>query len=148
MLIVSLHYYLRATRCGGDIVTLLWFRPSVCQWVSVSVCPCVTLLPCERDRNWTILCIFIKLGTLLNYDKRMNPIDFGGQRSKVKVTMDIYGNKLVNTMATKPLCISWSNLADMLTMMRGWTLLILEVRGQRSRSQWTRAEISCEPNTD
>ena len=28
----------------------------------------------------------------------MNPIDFGGQRSKVKVTMDIYGNKLVNTI--------------------------------------------------
>ena len=24
------------------------------------------------------------------YDKRMNPIDFGCQRSKVKVTMDIY----------------------------------------------------------
>ena len=27
----------------------------------------------------------------------MNPIDFGSQRSKVKVTMDIFGNKLVNT---------------------------------------------------
>ena len=26
----------------------------------------------------------------------MHPIDFEGQRSKVKVTMDIYGNKLVN----------------------------------------------------
>ena len=26
----------------------------------------------------------------------MHPIDFGGQRSKVKVTLDIYGNKLVN----------------------------------------------------
>ena len=32
----------------------------------------------------------------------MNPIDFGGQKSKVKVTMDIYGNKLVNTIKTKP----------------------------------------------
>ena len=30
----------------------------------------------------------------------MNPIDFGGKRSKVKVTMDIYGNKLVNTIET------------------------------------------------
>ena len=130
----SLLFYPCATRCEGDIVTLLWFRPSVC--------PCVTLWPCERDRNWTILCIFIKLGTLLNYDERMNPIDFGGQRSKVKVTMDIYGNKLVNTIATKLLCASWSNLADMLAMVRGWTLLILEVRGQRSRSQWTYMEIS------
>ena len=38
--------------------------------------------------------------------------------------MDIYGNKLVNKVDTKPLCISLSNLADMLTMVRGWTLLI------------------------
>ena len=66
----------------------------------------------------------------------MDPIDFGDQRSKVKVTIEIYGNKLVNTMETKPLCISSSNFADMLTIVTGWTLLILEVRGQRSRSQW------------
>ena len=72
----------------------------------------------------------------------MNPIDFGGQSSKVNITMDIYRNKLVNMIETKPLCISLSNLAEMLTMMRGWTLLILEVRGQRSRSQWTYSEIS------
>ena len=32
----------------------------------------------------------------------MNPIDFGGQRSKVKVTIDIYGYKLVNTIKTEP----------------------------------------------
>ena len=51
--------------------------------------------------------------------------------------MDIYGNKLVNTIETKPLHISLSNLQDMLTVMRGCTLLILEVRGQRSRSHWT-----------
>ena len=31
--------------------------------------------------------------------------------------MDIYGNKLVNMIETKPLCISLSNLADMLTMV-------------------------------
>ena len=48
----------------------------------------------------------------------MNPIDFGGQRSKVKVTIERYGNKLVNTIETKPLCASSSNLADMLTMVR------------------------------
>ena len=48
----------------------------------------------------------------------MNPIDFEGQRSKVKVTMDIYGNKLVNMIETKS-CISLSNLADILRMMRG-----------------------------
>ena len=60
----------------------------------------------------------------------MNPIDFGSLRSEVKVTMDIYGNKLVNMIETKPLCISLSNLADMLTMVRGWNVLILEVRSK------------------
>ena len=59
----------------------------------------------------------------------MNPIDCEGQRSKVKVTMDIYVNKLVNTIESKLLCTSLSNLADMLTIVRGWTLLIFEVRG-------------------
>ena len=37
--------------------------------------------------------------------------------------MDIYGNKLVNTKEPKPLCISSSNLAEMLIMVRGWSLL-------------------------
>ena len=85
---------------------------------------------------------FVKLGRHVNHDERMHPIDYRGQRSKVKVTMDIYGNKLVNTIETKPLHISLSNLQDMLTVMRGCTLLILEVRGQRSRSHWTSMEIS------
>ena len=48
----------------------------------------------------------IKLGRHVNYGERMNPIDFGGQRLKVKVTMDIYENKLVNMISTKPLCAS------------------------------------------
>ena len=76
------------------------------------------------------MCFLIKLSRHVNHDERMNPIDFGGQRSKVKVTMDIYGDKLLNTIETKLLCIFSSNLAEMLTMVRGWTLLILEVKGQ------------------
>ena len=44
--------------------------------------------------------------------------------------MDIYGNKLVNMIETKLLCISLSYLADMLRIMRGRTLLISEVKGQ------------------
>ena len=55
---------------------------------------------------------FVILGRHIKNDERMNPIDFGDQRSKVKVTMDIYGNKLVNMIETKPLCISLSYLAD------------------------------------
>ena len=109
--------YPRATRCGGDIVTLLWFRPSVCPCVRVCVVPSVRG-PCEHDRDYTVACFFVKLSRHVKHDKRMNPIDFGGQRSKVKVTMDIYRNKLVNTIETKPFCISLSNLVDMLTMVR------------------------------
>ena len=44
--------------------------------------------------------------------------------------MDIYGNNLVNTIETKTLCTSSSNLAGMLIIVRGWTLLVLEVKGQ------------------
>ena len=74
------------------------------------------------------MCFLIKLCRHVSHGGGMNPIGFGGQRSKVKVTMDIYGNKLVNMIETKPLCISSSNLAEMLTMVRGWTLLIVEVK--------------------
>ena len=55
--------------------------------------------PCEHDRDYTVAYFFVKLGKHVNRDKRMNPIDFGGQKKKkVKVTMDINGNKLVNTI--------------------------------------------------
>ena len=65
------------------------------------------------------MCFLTRLVRHVGHGKRKKPIDFGGQRSKVKVTMDINGNKLVNTIETKPLCISSSNLAEMLTMLRG-----------------------------
>ena len=70
-----------------------WFRPSVHG-------------PCEHDRDYTVAYFFVRLGRHVNHDERMNPIEFGGQRSKVKATMDIYGNKLVTTIETKPLCAS------------------------------------------
>ena len=98
------------SRCGGDIVTLLWFYGSV----RLSVRG-----PCEHNRDYTVTCFFVKLGRHVNHGEKMNPIDFGGQRSKVKVTMDMHGNKLVNTIETTPLHVSLSNLAHMLTMMRG-----------------------------
>ena len=62
--------------------------------------------PCEHDIDYTVACFFVKLGRYVHHGERMNPIDFRGQRSKVKVTMGVYGNKLVNTIETKPLCIS------------------------------------------
>ena len=60
----------------------------------------------------------------------MDPFDFGSQRLKVNVTMDIYDNKLVNMIETTPLCASSSNLADMLVIVKGSTLLILKVTQQ------------------
>ena len=49
-------------------------------------------------------------------------------------------NKLVNKIETKPLCACSSNLANMLAILTGWTLFILEVKGQgqyRQISLWT-----------
>ena len=43
----------------------------------------------------------IKLGRHVNHDERMNPIDIGVQRSKVKVTMDIYGNITMDIYGNK-----------------------------------------------
>ena len=73
--------YPSATRCGGDIVTLLWFRPSVRQ------CVCAWFRgPCEHNRDNTFAHFLVKLGRHVNHDERMNPIDFGGQRSRSQWT--------------------------------------------------------------
>ena len=49
---------------------------------------------------------FIILGRDVKLGESMDRIDFRGKRSKVKVKMDIYENKLVKTIATKLLCVS------------------------------------------
>ena len=177
-------YYPRATRCGGDCITLLWFRPCVCPSRfdlvnTIETKPLCTyssnladifsmtrewsLLIFGRQKskvkvtidvygneivnmikNLTVVCFFIKLGMHFSHSDKMGPIDFGGQRSKVKVTIHIYGNKILNMIENKPLCVSPSirNLIDILAIVRGCTLLILEVSDQRSRSQLTCMEIS------
>ena len=81
----------------------------------------------------------IKLGIHDGNNERMDPIDFGGQRSKVKVTIHIYGNKPVNMIQTKPLYASSSNLADILALVR---MDPIDFGGQRSRSQLTYMEIT------
>ena len=58
------------------------------------------------------------LADMFAISERMNPIGIGSQRSKFKVTIGMYGNKLVNKLETKQLCASSMNLADMLTMLR------------------------------
>ena len=76
------------------------------------------------------MCFSIKLGRHVSHGERIDPIDFVGQRSEVKVTIDMYANKLVNMIETKLLFATSSNLADMLAIVKGWTLLILKVKGQ------------------
>ena len=51
------------------------------------------------------MCLLVKLGRHVRHGEKI-PIDFGGQRSKVEVTIDIYGNKLVNMIETQLLCAS------------------------------------------
>ena len=79
---------------------------------------------CEHDRDWTVAFVIVKLCRHINHGWRMNIIDSWGQRSKSKVTMDLYVKNLVHAVETEPLCASLSNLAGILTVMRGWTLLI------------------------
>ena len=55
---------------------------------------------CEHYREQTVLCFSFTLGKHVSHSERMDMIDFGGQRSKVKVTIDMYGNKLVNMIET------------------------------------------------
>ena len=96
--------------------------------------------PCEHDRNYTVAYFFVKLGRHVNHDERMNPIYFGGQRSKVKVTIDIYGNTLVNTIESELLWISFIKLDRHVN--HGKRMDPIDFEGQRSRSQWTYMELS------
>ena len=134
--IIHLHLQLlsprNASRTGYSYTAVV---PSVRPSVSQSIRQCVTPYPCERNSDSTVVYFFIKLDS--HYKERIR-----GQRSKFKVTIDIYGSKLVNMIETKPLCAISSNLADILAKVRRWTLLILSVRGQKSSSQLTCMEIS------
>ena len=56
----------------------------------------------------------IKLGRDVNHGKRVDPIHFGGQRSRSQWTVWKYA---VNQIQTKPFCASSLNLAHMLTMV-------------------------------
>ena len=66
----------------------------------------------------------------LNHSATAAPNIYWIWRSKVKVTIDIYGNELVITIKAEQLCASSSNLTDQLPFMRGWPPLLLEVKGQ------------------
>ena len=104
-------------------------RLSVCLLVRPSVHKA-----CKHDTDWTVPARTVKLGTLITYDKRTNPIDFQRQGSKVKVTRYTLLLNIVNTIQTELFKLGPSNLVHILLMTRGQHLLIFKVRGQRSRS--------------
>ena len=60
----------RAKCCWGDIVMLLWLCVPFNQLMCPSVC-LVTLGPCEHNRDYTIVCIIIKLSRDVNRDQRI-----------------------------------------------------------------------------
>ena len=75
----------------------------------LSVCACVCLSGSHTFLIVTLVNtietkpLHISLSNLqdmLTVMRGCTPIDFEGQRSKVKVTMDIYGNKRVNAIET------------------------------------------------
>ena len=61
----------------------------------------------------------------------MDPIDFVGQRSKVKVTIEKYGNKLVNMIMMIYFFIKLERDVNY-----GERIDPIDFGGQRSRSQW------------
>ena len=114
----------------------------------LSVCACICLSDSHTSPHIGItdlsgvVCFFIRLEqSVFNYP-RATLLWFRGSGKAAVVPSVCPWVDLMNAIESTPLHISLSNLEDMLTMMRGCTLLILEVRGQRSRSQWTSMEIS------
>ena len=114
---------------SGRIIMVWHWHLSVCP----SVCGSVHKA-CKHDTDWTVSVRTFKLGTHITYDKRMNPIDFQGHMSKVKVTRYTLLFNLVNTIQTEPFQLGPSNLVHILLMTRGQNLLIFKVMGQRSQA--------------
>ena len=86
--------------------------------------------PCKHDTDWTVKASTVKRGTHTTYDKKMPPIDFQGQGSKVKVTRYTLLLNLVNTTQTKPIQLGSSNLVHI--------LLIIDFQCQGSKVKVTR----------
>ena len=82
----------------------LWYGAGVCLSVRLSVHKA-----CKHDTDWTVAARTVKLGTHTTYDKRTNPIDFQGRRSKVKVTSYTLLLNLVNTIQTESFKLELSN---------------------------------------
>ena len=103
---------------------------SVCPSVRPSVCMSICHT-CKHDTDWTVPARVVKLGTHTTYDKRMNPIDFQGKRSKVKVKRYTMLLNLVNVIQTEQFQLGPSNLEHILLITRGWDLLIFKVKVTR-----------------
>ena len=85
------------------------------------------------------MCFFIELDRHVSHSERMEPIDFGGQRSKFKVTIDIYCNKFENMIETKQFVLEFIKLGRHVS--HNVRMDPIDFGGQRSRSQLTCMEI-------
>ena len=82
----NIDYYPLATnlRWGYNIAAV---RPCVLVCLYVSVCVCLEY--CEQDRRQSYHHRSIKPSTNVPHGQKMDPIDFQGQGSNVKITMDL-----------------------------------------------------------
>ena len=81
---VIFHYHIFALQRGYSDAA---FFLLACVSVSLCVIVCLTPSPCDTTQIKRLL--FVPLRQT-NHDKRINRIDLGGVKSKVKVTMDNY----------------------------------------------------------
>ena len=100
---------------------------------------CRLVKTCKHDTKWTVSAWTVKLGTHTPYDKRMTPIDFQGQGSKIKVTCYKLLLNLVNMIQTEPFQLGPSNLLHIqcTSYDKRKTPIDFQGQGQRSRSYAT-----------
>ena len=77
---------------------------------------------------------------LFEYPSVLSRFCFESLRSKVNMTGDIHvsGKYILNTMEIN----NWLNLAQMLPMINGWSLLNVKVMDQTPRSYWSNMEFT------
>ena len=88
------------------------------------------------SNNWRTPCRrIVKLYLWIPQETRTKPIDFGGQRSKVKVTGPPYMPNSFRPITGERLAAGSSNITCGHPQGQGGNLLISGAEGQRSRSQ-------------
>ena len=111
--------------------------------VRLSVRPSTSSFPDDKSiANWQIL---IKVNMFIYHGLRKNPIDFGVNRSKVKITLTwfaFFSQIHFRMIYGKLNDLFWSEWVCIMPFGSERPLLILGSQGQRSRSIWPNLHIS------